>query len=202
MSIKGKAIMKETEKDVLNLLENDTPENRKAFEEKYGSFFLNVLASTLVGSYDMSSKFKGSSSKLVQLIASYKDPSVIEPLKRAFRRDARGTSKTIIIRAISQFQDQKATQFLISLMGSNNQKNAKTSFKQYPYHLEMLKSLKPELVDEVLADEPKPAKVKLQCYRCGRTADKVKILRCGMCGRPFCVDHNYYNGYCSITCAK
>ncbi len=194
--------MKETEKDVLDLLDSDTPENRKAFEEKYGSFFLNVLASTLVASYDISSKFKGNRSQLIKLISSYNDLNAIEPLKRAFRRDARGHTKVAIITAISQFQDQRATNFLISLMGSDNQKRAKTSFKKYPYHMEMLKTLKPELVDAVLADEPKPAPVVRKCYRCGRTKDKVKMLQCGMCGNTFCVDHNYYNGYCSITCAK
>lgn len=83
--------MKETKKDVCKIVKNDTPENRAVFEEKYGSFFLNVVVAL-------------------------------------------------------------------------------------------------------------PTKAK--CNHCGRTEDKVELLRCGFCSNSLCVDHNYYYGYCSIMCAK
>ncbi len=195
--------MKETVKDVNELLANDTPENRQAFEEKYGSFFLNVMTSTLIDSFGLSRDFRGKPNDLIAIVSSYKDPSTIEPLKRAFKRDVKGFSKTAIMRAICQFEDPKATKFLISLIGSEkDDKQARTFLKQYPYHMKMLKTLKPELVEVVSTPAAEPVKKKLQCHKCGRTANQVKIMQCRMCGRPFCVDHNNYNGFCSITCAK
>jgi|GEM_PF-5798166 len=194
--------MKETHQDVLALAKNDTPENREAFAEKYGAFATKVLTTTLLESIDPSSRIsKSARSKLVTLISTYADPTMIDPLIRAFKLHAE--HKTALLNTICKHDDKRATKFLITLMDSSaNREMAKRYFAKYPHHVERLKSLKPELVDDVLASDPIATPEKLKCYKCGRSEDDIKIIQCPSCGRPFCVDHNYYGGYCSITCAK
>lgn len=194
--------MKETNQDVLELLKDDTPENRQAFEEKYGAFAIKVLTTTLIDSVYPSNKIPRSIQyKLTDLIASYDNPDMVEPLIRAYKLHV--VSAVTVLNIICKYDHKKATQFLISLMDSEtNRKTAKTYFKKYPFHLERLKTLKPELVDVVLADDPTPERKTARCYKCNRSEDEVKMMYCHSCGRAFCVDHNYFNGHCSMMCAK
>lgn len=190
--------MKQTTKDVINLLKNDTPENRAKLEENYGAVFLKVLTNTLIDNPDMMTR------DLVTLIVSYNDPSVIDALVRAFRRNIK--NKATIFTAISQFEDKRATKFLLSQVGSDEYDEAvKDIFEQSDYHAEKAKSMnaKPKLINKVSKAVAKSKQAIRRCARCNRSENETQIVSCSMCRRPFCVNHlNYFGRYCSITCAK